>query len=65
MIMLWPTVVAQAGESPVVLEPAGMAVMGLSILIVAGLTLFCISRIWREKTPGTETVKGQRSKVDD
>ncbi len=42
---------AQSGAPPVTLEPAGMVVMGLSILIVCGLTLFCILRLVREESP--------------
>ena len=42
---------AQAGDATVRLEPAGMVVMALSILIVVGLTLFCIVRIMRDKSP--------------
>lgn len=43
----------QASETAVTLEPAGMVVMVLSILGVTGLMAFCISRILREKAPGT------------
>ncbi len=45
------TLVAQSGESSVTLEPAGVVVMGLSILIVCGLTLFCIVRLLRDQAP--------------
>ena len=47
---LWE-LVAQSSEQGVVLEPAGMVVMGLSVLLVTGLMLFCMSRILREKAP--------------
>jgi hypothetical protein len=45
------TLLAQSTESEVVLEPSGMVVMGLSILLVLGLMLFCMIRILREPTP--------------
>ena len=50
--MLAHVLVGQAGETPVTLEPAGVAVMVLSILLVTGLMGFCISQILREKAPG-------------
>lgn len=49
--MSLPNLIAQAAESAVTLEPAGMVVMAVSILLVVGLTLFCVLRILREPTP--------------
>ena len=41
-----------AAPAPVTLEPAGIVVMTLSILIVCWMTVFCIARIMRDKSPG-------------
>ncbi len=45
------TLLAQSSETDVVLEPSGMVMMGLSILLVLGLMTFCLIRILREPTP--------------
>jgi hypothetical protein len=45
------TLLAQSPDTDVVLEPSGMVVMVLSILLVLGLMAFCIIRILREPTP--------------
>ncbi|MEE9296845.1 MAG: hypothetical protein V3W34_18020 [Phycisphaerae bacterium] len=50
MMNTW-RLLAQSAESNVSLEPAGMVVMALSILIVCGLTVFCIVRILGERSP--------------
>ncbi len=40
-------------QQPVNLSIPGMLVMGLSLLIVTGLAVFCIVKILGEKNPGT------------
>ena len=52
MKMLTSICLAQADGKEVTFEPAGMVVMGLSILLVCGLTIFCVLRILRERSPG-------------
>lgn len=43
---------AQTAKPAVTLEPSGMVVMGISIAIVCGLSLFCVVHLLREKDPG-------------
>ena len=45
------SLVAQAAEPAVTLEVGGMVVMGVSIAIVCGLSLFCVVHLLREKEP--------------
>ena len=44
--------IAQTAESAVTLEPSGMIVMGVSIAIVCGLSLFCVVHLLCEKDLG-------------
>ena len=44
--------IGQTAEPAMRLEPSGMIVMGISITIVCGLSLFCIVHLLREKDPG-------------
>ena len=44
--------IAQTAEPTVTLELGGMIVMGISIAIVCGLSLFCVVHLLREKDPG-------------
>lgn len=49
--MMTQLLLAHGDHGTVTLEPAGMAMMALSILLVTGLTVFCAARILREKNP--------------
>ncbi len=49
--MLMLPVVAQSGVPTVELEPAGMVVMTLSVLLVCGLTIYCAVKILGDKSP--------------
>ncbi len=49
--MLILSVFAQSDATPVSLEPGGLVVMTLSILLVCSLTIFCAVKILGDKSP--------------
>jgi hypothetical protein len=49
--MMAVILLAQSAKPTVEFETGGMIVMGLSVLLVSGLTLFCVTRLLRDKSP--------------
>lgn len=48
---MWDFALLAQDDATVTLEPGGMVMMTLSILLVCGLTIFCVVRILRDKAP--------------